>query len=97
MSLTSRQKKFLKGRAHALHPVAFLGQKGVTEAFLKEVDRGLNDHELIKVQIACSDQTELHELKESIMDQTKAELIQVIGHMMVLYRRSKLAKIKIPA
>ena len=88
-SLTSKQKKHLRGLAHHLNPVATVGQNGVTEAVVKEISRGLDDHELIKVKIWCSDQEELKECMEILSEKLDATLIQVIGHVMVLYRRSQ--------
>ncbi len=96
MALTSKQRKFLRARAHSLYPVAFLGQKGVTPEFMAEVDRGLTYHELIKVKIACDDQTEMQELTEEILGQVKAERVQAIGHILVLYRKGKEPKYKLP-
>ncbi len=95
--LSSKQIKYLRGRAHHLNPVVIVGQYGVTESVLKEVETTLNHHELIKVQLRCDDQTELRELMERITDGVKATLVQVIGHKAVLYRPSSEKKIKFPA
>ena len=94
--LTSKQIKFLRGRAHHLNPVVTVGQYGVSESVLKELETTLNYHELIKVQLRCDDQTELQDLMERITGSVKATLVQVIGHKAVLYRESREKKIKIP-
>lgn len=96
MALTSKQRKYLRARAHSLYPVAFCGQRGVTPEFTAEVERGLGHHELIKVKIACDDQTEMQSLTEEILEQVKAEKVQAIGHMLVLYRKGKEPKYKLP-
>lgn len=95
--LKPKQRKFLKGLAHHLNPVAFVGNNGVSIAVLKEIDRDLKDHELIKVRVSCDDQAGLIELRDQIMQDTNAELVQTIGHIVVLYRPAGEPKIKLPA
>ena len=94
--LTSKQIKFLRGKAHHLNPVVTVGQLGISESVLKEVDTTLKHHELIKIKLRCDDQTELAALMESLTSSVKASLVQVIGHMAVLYRASPEKKIPIP-
>ncbi|HYX37447.1 MAG TPA: ribosome assembly RNA-binding protein YhbY [Oligoflexus sp.] len=94
--LSSKQISYLRGQAHHLSPVVIVGQHGVTEAVLREVEITLKHHELIKVQIRCDDQTELHDMMDRLTDGVKATLVQVIGHKAVLYRQSQEKKIKIP-
>lgn len=89
MSLTPKQKSFLRGKAHHLDPVVMLGKEGVSEAVLKATDKALEDHELIKIKIPSADQSEFKETIESIMAETRAEVVQTIGHLLVLYRRAK--------
>ena len=52
MNLTTKQKQYLKGLAHNLKPVVMLGQHGLTEGVLAEIDAALNHHELIKVKVS---------------------------------------------
>ena len=49
--LTSRQRKALRGRAHALQPIVIVGQAGVDDRVLRSVDEALTTHELIKVRL----------------------------------------------
>src|SRR6478736_1340591 len=94
--LTSKQISYLRGQAHHLNPVVIVGQHGVTEAVIREMETTLNHHELIKVQVRCDDQAELLGLMERITDGVKATLVQVIGHKAVLYRQSKDKKFTLP-
>lgn len=55
MILNNKQKQYLKGLAHSLKPVVLLGQHGLTEGVLAEIDLALNHHELIKVKVASED------------------------------------------
>ena len=84
--LSEKQKKHLRGLAHALRPASRLGTAGVTEAFLAELDATLTHHELIKLKAAAASRTERDAAIESIVARTGATLIARIGNVAVLYR-----------
>jgi len=86
MSLTSKQRKTLKAKAHHLNPVIRVGQNGISEGVIQETNIALNTHELIKVQIQHSDRDE--RLKSGILlaEKTGAELVHHIGKVFILYR-----------
>ena len=86
MPLTPKGRQVLKARAHALKPVVLIGNQGLSEAVIKEINRALNDHELIKVKIASTDREERQAGIAAICEATKAELVQTIGHIGVFYR-----------
>ncbi len=88
MPLTTKFKQQLKARAHKLKPVILIGQLGLTPAVEKEIDRALNDHELIKIRIAEQDRDVRKQLFLQLCETTQAELVQVIGNIGVVYRRS---------
>ena len=96
MALSPRQKKFLRAEAHGLSPVAFVGQNGLTDAVVKEIDRNLTCHELIKVRLRVEDKSELLAATAPVLERTGAELVQVIGRLMVLYRPAPEKKIALP-
>ncbi|MBV5302492.1 MAG: ribosome assembly RNA-binding protein YhbY [Methylococcales bacterium] len=79
------QKKKLKSQAHNLKPVVMIGQAGLTTGVLAEIELALNSHELIKVKIRA-ERDERQVLSEKICNETKAELIQSIGQIIVIYR-----------
>lgn len=89
MALTPKQRSFLRGKAHHLDPVVMLGKEGVSEAVLKATDKALEDHELIKIKVPAADQDEFTATVEELMAQTKAEIVQKIGHLLVIYRKAK--------
>lgn len=89
MSLSQTQTRFLRGQAHQLKPVVILGQNGLTENVLTEVDIALDAHELIKVRINAEDRDSRQELIEQISGQAGAELVQRIGHIAVFFRRNQ--------
>lgn len=81
------QKKKLKAQAHALNPVVIIGQAGLTEAVLKEINVALDTHELIKIKIRA-ERDERAVISEQICAEIKAELIQSIGQIAVVYRQN---------
>ncbi len=87
MPLTNNQKRQLKGRAHHLKPVVMIGQHGLTENVLNEIEIALETHELIKVRVSGADRDERKAMQEKIRQQSGAELVQSIGHIAVYYRR----------
>lgn len=88
--LNARQIRFLKAEAHRrrLQPVVTVGHSGVTEAVLRELDTALTHHELLKVRGAGSDRPGRQEAIETLTRSTGAELIHLIGHVTVLFRRN---------
>lgn len=96
MNLSTKQKQHLKGLAHPLKPVVMLGNNGLTEGVLAEIENALEHHELIKVKIAGEDRETKALIVNAIVRETKACEVQVIGKILVLYRRSKENKISLP-
>lgn len=86
--LTSSQIRFLRARAHRCHPVVRLGQKGLTDAVVGELERALKAHELVKVRLASADRERRAAWIASLREHTGAELVQAIGHTVSLFRRN---------
>lgn len=86
--LNTKLKQQLKAKAHKLKPVVLLGNQGFSATVKKEIDRALYDHELIKIRIASTDRDERRALLDEISQQCEAELVQVIGSIGVIYRKS---------
>jgi RNA-binding protein len=80
-------KKKLKAQAHALNPVVMIGQAGLTEEVLKEINIALDVHELIKIRIRA-ERDERKEISSEIAQSTQAENIQSIGQIAVFYRKN---------
>ncbi len=97
MPLSEKQKKYLRRLAHPLNPVVMLGNAGLTDNIVKETERALHDHELIKVSARVGDRDARDAALQTLATRTASELVQRIGNVGVLYRRSAdLAKILIP-
>lgn len=85
-SLPAAELKALRARAHAQHPILQLGEKGLTDAVIAEIDRALGAHELIKLRAAPFNRDAREVALASICERTGAHAIQHIGKMLVLYR-----------
>jgi RNA-binding protein len=86
MSLTSAQIRELKKLAHHLKPVVIIGQQGLSESVLAEIDSSLDIHELIKVKLAGADKAERTALSQAVGDGLSASPVQIIGRVAVFYR-----------
>ncbi|WP_305804062.1 ribosome assembly RNA-binding protein YhbY [Stenotrophomonas sp. YIM B06876] len=89
IALTSAQTRFLRGVAHDLKALLQIGGKGVTPAFLTELDEVLEHHELVKVKIAADDREARDAMIGELVQRSGSALVQRIGHVAVLYRPSK--------
>ena len=86
MSLSKKQVKFLRARCHQLKPVVMLGQKGLSEEVLNEIEIALTHHELIKIKLSVDDRELRKQMIVDICDKTKAEEVQSIGKTLSVYR-----------
>ncbi len=77
----------LKKDAHRLKPVVMIGHKGLTETVINAVDRALEDHELIKVRF-IDFKEERRELADDLSRKTGSEIVEIIGNVLVLYRKN---------
>ncbi|WKE66593.1 ribosome assembly RNA-binding protein YhbY [Gallaecimonas kandeliae] len=96
MELTPKQRQHLKALAHPLKPVVMLGNNGLTEGVLAEIDQALEHHELIKVKAPIKDRELKEAVFETIAQQTGATKVQQIGHVLVFYRPAKEPVIRLP-
>ncbi|MBD9478137.1 ribosome assembly RNA-binding protein YhbY [Pseudoxanthomonas sp. PXM02] len=87
--LTAAQTRFLRGQAHDLKALLQIGNKGVTPAFIAELDAVLEQHELVKVKVIGEDREARDTMIGELADKADAALVQRIGHTAVLYRPSK--------
>jgi len=88
-ALTASQTRFLRGHAHDLKALLQIGAKGVTPAFLAELEEVLERHELIKVKVGAEDREARDAMIAELVATTGSALVQRIGHVAVLYRPSK--------
>jgi RNA-binding protein len=84
--LTGKQRRHLRGLAHDLKPIVQVGKGGIDEGLVAAVDQALADHELIKIKLGESANLDRHEAADEIAEKTHAEVAQVLGYTLVLYR-----------
>ncbi len=87
--LSSKQKSYLRGLGHHLAPVAMIGQQGLTKEVLNSINAVLTAHELVKIKIQNTASIERYEAAESVAGQTGAQLVQVVGRSILLYKPNK--------
>ena len=96
--LKDAQKKFLRGRAHSLKPVVWIGGSGLSDTVNAEIEQALASHELIKIRIRVGDRALRDEVIQRISQQRDAALVQRIGNTAIFYRANpELPGIIIPA
>ncbi len=84
--LSTKDKRRLRRAAHHLNSVVTIVERGITPGLLDEAHRALRDHELIKIKINVMDRAARRDLGASLATQCEAEIVQVIGKVLVLYR-----------
>jgi RNA-binding protein len=85
-TLSPASRRALKAKAHHLHPVASIGQQGLTEAVLREIEVALRAHELIKIRAYTDDRTLRESWMDEICQKTGAQPVQRIGKLFVVWR-----------
>ena len=85
-NLTAKRRSELRAEAHKLTPVVIIGDKGLTDEVVAEIDRSLKAHELIKVRAFSDDRKARGEWLEAICGRLEAHAVQQIGKVFVLYR-----------
>jgi RNA-binding protein len=86
--LTGKQKRFLRSKAHHLTPIFQVGKGGVNDNMIKQITDALEARELLKVSILQNCEDDKDTVADQLSNGSKAELVQVIGHTIVLYKES---------
>jgi RNA-binding protein len=94
------QKKYLRGLAHSMKPIVFIGQKGLADSVVRSVSEAFEKHELIKIKfIEYKEKSQKKEIAGEIEKKTGGELIGIIGHTAIIFRQhpdSEKQKILVP-
>nr|WP_263313117.1 ribosome assembly RNA-binding protein YhbY [Mammaliicoccus sp. Marseille-Q6498] len=95
--LTGKQKRYLRKEAHHLDPIFQIGKGGLNENMIEQVNEALEKRELIKLHILQNNMDDHKEIASTMAEQTKSELVQLIGNIIVLYKESnENKKIELP-
>lgn len=85
-ALTNQERAHLKARAHALEPVVHVGNSGVTDTLVAEIDRALTAHELVKVKVGTDDRERRVAIGDDICARTHATAVHRVGKIVILWR-----------
>ena len=81
------QKKYLRGLAHKLQPVVYVGQKGVTDAVIDSLEEALSAHELVKVRFVENKEKNTKKMISTELEKrTGSRMVGLIGHVAILFR-----------
>lgn len=92
LELSPQQRRDLRAAAHPLHPVVMIGDKGLTDAVLDEIDRSLTAHELIKVRISGAERPDRETMLETICNTLSCAPVHHLGKTLIIYRPDVLAQ-----
>lgn len=88
MSLTPKQRAYLKSLAHPLKPILQIGKEGATDAVVDTIDGAFRTRELLKVKVLEASPSSAAEVAADLVERVaRVELVQVIGRTIVFYRR----------
>ncbi|MBY0146790.1 ribosome assembly RNA-binding protein YhbY [Neobacillus niacini] len=86
--LTGKQKRFLRSKAHHLDPIFQVGKGGVNENMVKQVAEALEARELFKISVLQNCEEDKNVVAQQLAQGTGAEIVQIIGNTIVLYKES---------
>jgi RNA-binding protein len=87
--LTGRQKRHLRSLAHHLDPIFQVGKGGVNEQIIKHIEEAIETRELMKITVLNNCLEDRHDVAEALAGGADAEVVQVIGKVIILYKESK--------
>lgn len=96
LNLTPGQRRFLRAQAHSLSPVILVGDAGLTAGVMKEIERSLISHELLKVKVAGGDREQRENMLAEICATLEAAPVQHIGKTLVIYKPAHKPRIALP-
>ncbi|MGN0161641.1 MAG: ribosome assembly RNA-binding protein YhbY [Lachnospiraceae bacterium] len=87
--MTSKQRSYLKGLAMNMDPIFQFGKSSLTPENTQAISEALEKRELIKINVLKNCMDDPNELARMVAERTRAEVVQVIGKKIVLYREAK--------
>ena len=89
MTLTSKQRAYLKGLAADIEPVFQIGKSSVSPEVVSAITETFNTHELVKITVLKNCLDDVKEVAITVSERTRSDLVQVIGRKFVLYKPFK--------
>lgn len=96
MKLTGKQVRFLRGLGHHLNPVVMIGKEEVNSAVISATEEALSTHELIKIRLQEGCLGDRKEVARELADATGAQIAQILGRTILLYRQGQEPEIVLP-
>ena len=87
--LTGKQKRYLRGLASLLNPVAIIGKEGFRDEVVAEIANGLKANELVKIKVNKNSPEDMEQIIEMVAKKNIGEVVQIIGKTIVLYKQNK--------
>jgi RNA-binding protein len=94
MSLSAKETKALRTIGHKLNPIVIISTR-LNENIRNEIERALNDHELIKIRVNVPEREDRTELVNELSAAHHAEVVQFIGKIALFYRKAKKQNLKL--
>lgn len=85
-TMTGKDRRHLRALAHRLSPVVIVGQRGLSDAVVRQIDGALTDHELIKVRLGGECPVDRSEASTLLAERTGSEVAGAVGRVVILYR-----------
>lgn len=96
-NLTGKQRRYLRGLGNQLQPVVWVGVKGVNEGVRVAIASAFEHADLLKIKLQEGFAGDRHETAQQLAHASNAELVQVLGKTILLYRRhAEKPKIELP-
>jgi RNA-binding protein len=86
--LTGKQKRYLRSKAHHMDPIFQVGKGGVNDNMVKQISDALEAREIFKISVLQNCEEDKTVVAEELAERTGAELVQIIGNTIVLYKES---------
>lgn len=88
MELRGKQKRYLRAQAHDMRPIFQVGKEGLTENWLRQIEDAIEKRELLKISILQNALVEDEEVIEYIEENSRIQVVQKIGHTLVLFKQA---------
>lgn len=86
---TSKQRSVLRSIAQNIEPITQIGKGGISENLITTLSEALDKRELIKITVLNNSEYTAKDIINELCEKLNAEPVCVIGHKIVIYRRSK--------
>jgi RNA-binding protein len=88
MTMRGKDRAALRAEAHHLSATVHVGHQGLTPSLIGSLDDALRTHELVKIQVSKNLELSAKDAARELSEATTAEVIQVIGRTLTLYRHN---------